>query len=44
MFMWSKVWVDGRSLAGIADSNPAGDIISVCVSVVLCQVAVSASG
>jgi hypothetical protein len=24
--VWSKVWVCGRSFAGIADSNPAGDI------------------
>ena len=31
-------------IAGIADSNLAGDIVSVCVSAVFCQVAVSASG
>jgi len=38
----SKAWVCGRSLAGIAGSNPAGgiDVLSV-VSVVCCQVEVS---
>ena len=40
----SKVWVCGRSLAGIAGSNPAGDIVSLCVSVVFCQIVVSALG
>jgi hypothetical protein len=25
----SKAWVCGRSLAGIAGSNPAGDMVSV---------------
>jgi len=41
----SKAWFCGRLLAGIADSNPAGGIggLSV-VSVVCCQVEVSASG
>jgi hypothetical protein len=40
----SKAWVCGRSLAGIAGSNPAGgmDVLSV-VSVVCCQVEVSAT-
>jgi len=39
------VWVCGRWLAGIAGSNPAGGhgCLSV-VSVVCCQVEVSASG
>jgi hypothetical protein len=43
---WSKAWVCGRSLAGIAGSNPAGGMY-VCislVSVVCCQVKVSATG
>jgi hypothetical protein len=31
----SKAWVCGRSLAGIADSNPAGDM-DVCLLWVLC--------
>ena len=41
----SQAWVWGRSLAGIVASNPAGGIgcLSV-VSVVYCQVEVSASG
>ena len=42
----SKAWICGRSLAGIAGSNPAGGMdVYVCrVSVVCCQVEVSASG
>jgi hypothetical protein len=44
MAMQSKLRVCGRSLAGIAGSNLAG-FIDVCfVSVVCCQVEVSASG
>ena len=38
----SKAWVCGRSLAGIAGSNPAGDMNMSLVSVVFCQVEVSA--
>ena len=33
----SKTWVDGRSLATIADSNTAGDM-SVCLLCLLCVV------
>jgi hypothetical protein len=33
----SKAWVCGRSLAGIAGSNPAEDI-DVCLSQVMCFV------
>jgi hypothetical protein len=33
----SKEWVCGRSLAGISDSNPAGDM-DVCLLWVLCFV------
>jgi len=33
----SKMWVCGRSLAGIAGSNPAGDM-DVCLLLVLCVV------
>jgi hypothetical protein len=41
----TKVWVCGRSLAGIASSNPAGgmDVCLSVVSVVCCQVEVSAT-
>jgi len=40
----SKAWVSGHLLPGIVDSNPAEDT-SVCqLSVVRCQVEVSASG
>jgi hypothetical protein len=41
----SKAWVCGRSLAGIVGSNPTGGhgCLSL-VSVVCCQVEVSASG
>ena len=39
-----KAWVCGRSLAGIADSNPIGDMDVCLVSIVCCQVEVSASG
>jgi hypothetical protein len=38
----SKAWVCGRSLAGIAGSNPAGGMS--LVSVECCQVEVSATG
>jgi hypothetical protein len=44
--VWSKVWVCGRSLAGIAGSNPAvggGGCLSL-VNIVCYQVEVSASG
>ena len=46
-FQWppglrSKAWVCGRSLAGIVGSNPAGDMDVPAVSVVCCQVEVSA--
>jgi hypothetical protein len=41
----SKAWVYGRSLAGIAGSNPAGGHGCLClVDVVCCEVEVSASG
>ena len=41
----SKTWVCGRSLAGITGSNPAGgNVCMPLVSVVCCQVEVSASG
>jgi len=39
----SEVWVCGRSLAGIAGSNPAKSR-DVCLFIVRCQVEVSASG
>ena len=35
----SKACISGRSLAGIAGSNPAGDMDVSVVSVVCCQVA-----
>jgi len=41
----SKEWVCGRSLAGIAGSNPAGGMdVSFLLSGVCCQVEVSATG
>ena len=40
----SEAWVCGRSLAGIAGSNPAGDKDVSLVSVVWCQEEVSAKG
>ena len=40
----SKACVCGRSVAGIAGSNPAGGMGVSLVSVVSCQVGVSASG
>jgi hypothetical protein len=41
----SMAWVYGRSLAGIAGSNPAGGKMSVsCEYFVCCQVEVSATG
>ena len=39
----SKVWVCGRSLAGITGSNPAGGLY-VCTNVVCCQIEASATG
>jgi hypothetical protein len=39
----SKAWVYGRSLGGIAGSNPTGGM-GACLSVVCCQVEVSTSG
>jgi len=40
-----KAWVCGRSLTGIAGSNPAGEWISVCCdSCDCCQVDVSVTG
>jgi hypothetical protein len=40
----TKAWVCGRSLAGIAGSNPAGGIDGLSVvNVVCCQVEVSAT-
>jgi hypothetical protein len=41
---WSKAWVCGRSLAGIVGSDPAGDMDVSVVSLVCCQVEVSALG
>jgi hypothetical protein len=41
----SKAWVCGRSLAGIAGSNPTGCInVLSLMSVVCCEVQVSATG
>ena len=40
----SKAWIWGRSLAGIAGSNPAGGMDVCVVSVVRCQAEVSTSG
>jgi hypothetical protein len=40
----SKVWVYGSPLGGIAVSNPAGGMDMSLVSVVFCQVEVSATG
>ena len=40
----SKSWDCGRSLAGSAGSNPAGGMDMSVVSVVCCQVEVSATG
>jgi hypothetical protein len=39
----SKAWVCGRLLPGIAGSNPTGDMDVCLVSVVCCQVEVSAT-
>jgi hypothetical protein len=41
---WSKAWVWGFSLAGIAGSNPAGGMDVFRLSVMCCHVEVSASG
>ena len=40
----SKTWVCGRSLAGFEGSNPAGGMGVSIVSVVCCQVEISATG
>ena len=41
----SKVWVCGRSLAGISNSNPTEDIdISLFQSVVFCQARICMTG
>jgi hypothetical protein len=40
----SKAWVYGRSLAGIAGSNPAGGRDMSLASVVCCQVEIYATG
>jgi len=42
--VWSKVWVCGRSLVGTVGSNPTRGAWMSIVSVVRCQVEVSASG
>ena len=39
----SKAWVLGRSLAGIADSNPAWGMVVCLLWVACCQVEVSAT-
>jgi hypothetical protein len=39
----SKAWVCGRSLAGFASLNPAGDKDVSLLSVAYCQVEVSAT-
>jgi hypothetical protein len=46
MAVRSKAWVFGRSLTGIVGSNPARgmDVCLSLVSVVCCQVEVSATG
>jgi hypothetical protein len=41
---WSKAWVCGRSLAEIVGSNTVGGVDVVLMSVVCCQVEVSATG
>ena len=44
MVALSKAWVCGRSLAGIAGSNPSGSMdVFLLVNVVCCQVDVSAT-
>ena len=43
MAVRSGAWVFGRSLVGIAGSNPAEDMVVPLMSVVFCQVEVSAS-
>jgi hypothetical protein len=41
----SKTWVCGRSLAGIAGSNPAGDMdVCLFMSDACCQLEVCATG
>jgi len=40
----SKAWVCGRSPAETVGSNPAGGMVLSVMSVVLCQVEVSATG
>jgi hypothetical protein len=40
----SKAWVNVLSLAGIACSSPAGGMYVCCVSVLCCDVEVSATG
>jgi hypothetical protein len=42
--MWPKAWVFGCLLTGIMGSNPAGAWCLSLVSIVCCQVEVSASG
>jgi hypothetical protein len=42
---WSKAWVCGRSLAGIAGSNLTGDMdVCLLVSIACCQVEVFVTG
>jgi hypothetical protein len=38
--VWSKVWICGRSLAGIVGLNPTRDMDVCLVSVVCCQLEV----
>jgi hypothetical protein len=40
----SKAWVCGRSLAGIADLNPSGDMNGCLLCAVYCQIEVLALG
>lgn len=45
MAVWCKAYVCGCSLAGVADSNPAGSMDILClVNAVCCQVEASAMG
>jgi hypothetical protein len=41
---WSKAWVGGSPPAELVGLNPTGDMDVSVVSVVCCQVKVSASG
>jgi hypothetical protein len=40
----SKAWICGNSLSGIVGSNPTGGMDACLLTVMCCQVEVSASG